>query len=101
MKSMKEIDKSVKAHLLVCCRQRDGKPCCSSKGAEELVTNLKSWVKNNGLKDEIKVTKSSCLGHCENGITATLYPHNKWWVDIDKSHEDELKSQLLKTIEPC
>ena len=96
---MKTIDKKLTHHLFVCCRQRDGKPCCSSQGAEELVTKLKKWVKEEALNDQVKVTKSSCLGHCETGITACLYPENLWLQNLSLNDEEQIQS-LLKNSAP-
>lgn len=84
-------------HLFICCRKRDQKPCCANHGAENLVSHLKDWVKKKGLKNKIKVSQSSCLGFCETGITACLYPQNKWL------HHIRLKDQksLEKLLEDC
>lgn len=92
--------KSVKAHLFICCRSKQDKECCGSKNAVELVSKLKSWSKNSGNKEQIKVSQSSCLGHCENGITACLYPQNKWFTGISLQDEELLKEQLLKACQP-
>ena len=92
---MKDLSKNVSAHLFVCCRSRDEKACCASKGSEELVSQLKSWIKENQLKDSIKVSKSSCLGHCESGITACLYPQNQWFENINENDLPEIKKMLL------
>lgn len=93
---MKEIDKkTLKTHLFVCCRERDGKPACGSKNATILVKNLKAWIKENNLKDAIKCSSSSCLGHCEDGITACLYPQKQWFTNISLKDEEALKEILL------
>jgi (2Fe-2S) ferredoxin len=88
------------AHLFICCREREGnKACCSKKGAESLFEELKSWVKSEGLKAKIKVSKSSCLGHCEEGITACLYPQNQWFTHIKKDNLEDLQKMLTKYAE--
>jgi (2Fe-2S) ferredoxin len=91
---VEDLTQKVTTHLFVCCRQRDRKSCCASKGAAEWVDQLKSWVKTEGLKGQVKVSKSSCLGHCESGVTAVLYPQNQW---LHKISEDDL-TQIKKMI---
>lgn len=83
-----------KAHLFVCCRQREGKPCCNKKGAESLVAELKKWIKETGVFNQIKVSKTSCLGYCDTGISACLYPQNKWFHEIQPDQLEKLKQML-------
>lgn len=96
---MKKTNTNPTAHLFICCRSRDnGKACCSSKGAETLVTELKAWVKSEGLKKQIRVSRSSCLDHCEKGIAAVLYPQNQWFTDIATTDIESLKDLLKSKI---
>ena len=93
---MESIDKELKAHLFICCRNRDdGKACCYSKGSEQWVSQLKEWIKSEGLKNQIKVSKSSCLGYCETGVTAVFYPQNQWYHRLDEEDLGQLKQVLL------
>ena len=96
---MKKIDKNVKAHLMICGKQKPGKPCCFDKGSVELFKELKSYVKNQGWKEFIKVSQTSCLGHCESGITACFYPENLWFHQISKDNLNELKEYLRQRAE--
>ena len=96
---MDTLDYKAKAHLLVCCRKREDKPCCSKKNAEELVSQLKEWVRSENLKKKIKVSKSSCLGFCESGITACLYPQNQWLHNISLRDLEKIKTMLKKHAE--
>jgi (2Fe-2S) ferredoxin len=91
---MDTVDKNIKAHLFICCRNRQNKACCAEKNAEELVKNLKLWTKSNKINDSIKVSQSSCLGLCEDGITACLYPQNQWFTRLELKDEEKLKEIL-------
>lgn len=91
---MQKQEKKVTAHLFICCRSKQGKPCCAEKDAQELVQNLKTWTKKNETQQHIKISQSSCLGHCENGITACLYPQNRWFTGLSLDSEEDLKSLL-------
>ena len=83
-----------KAHLSICCREREGKPACAQKQSRELLQTLKKWVKENQLKTQIKVTESSCLGFCESGIAACLQPQNRWFKNVNLDDAEELKLML-------
>ena len=92
---MQRTDTKTQAHFFICCRQKDeGKACCAEKGAQQLLQDLKTWVKEEKLKPHIRVSSSSCLGHCEKGITAVLYPQNQWFTDISLQDIEEIKKQL-------
>lgn len=91
---MKTENKYLKAHLFVCTHIRDEGESCGSKGSGDLVSELKGWVKENKLKDSVKVSRSGCLGLCENGIAAVCYPSGKWMTDITNSDAENLKTIL-------
>lgn len=94
---MEKLPDQPKSHLLICCRDKSGKECCADKNADELVDDLKKWVKENGLKKQLKVSKSSCLGYCESGITACLYPQNLWLHRIKSKDINEIKNLLIES----
>lgn len=96
---MDRIKKAPKAHLSICCRERDGKPACAQKNAKKLLKELKMWVKENRLKEQIKVTESSCLGFCESGIAASLQPGNLWLKNVKLEDANELKKMLQEYAE--
>ena len=97
---MESLPQKAKAHFFLCCRERqDGKSCCYKKGAEDMVKELKLWTKEMGLNQHIKVSKSSCLGFCESGITGVVYPHNQWFHKISPENLDEIKEFLIKSAQ--
>ncbi len=92
---MKEETKELQSHLFICTHSRDEGNSCGKKNSDKLVTELKSWVKAENLKSTVKVTRSGCLGMCENGIAAVCYPQKKWITEIDVIDVEQLK-KLLK-----
>jgi len=58
-----------KVHILV-CNDSD----CSVKGSQQLYDTLKQLVKDRNLKQEVKVSKSTCLDDCEIGPNMLVYP---------------------------
>ncbi len=94
---MNIVKREIKGHLFVCCNiKAEGKPSCGPKEALEVVNEIKSYLRENGLWDEFKVTKSGCLGPCAKGISATLYPQNLLLTDITKQSVPELIKLLTE-----
>ncbi len=92
---MNEENFSFKRHLFICTFQREGAAACSPKGANQLVDDLKKWVKEEKLTSEIKISRSGCLGLCEKGIAAVCYPEGKWLSSIQKDDLLSIKNSLL------
>lgn len=84
-----------KVHMFICTREKNGE-CCGRKGSPELREKLKNWVKDEGLKKEVKVTASLCLGECENGIAVCVYPDNEWLLHVDAEKDMEKLQQLIR-----
>jgi predicted metal-binding protein len=91
---MKIENRNVKRHLFICCNEREEKESCSPKNAVQLVTELKSKLRENDLWDDYKVTKTGCLGPCAFGITALLFPENQLLTMLTLSDADKLYSLL-------
>lgn len=90
-------DLKLKKHLLICTRQKEGKPCCGGKESQILVDELKAWLKEKNLKHEIKVTGTQCLSYCEEGITAYLYPAEKYITGLTLKDAEQLKDILVES----
>lgn len=93
---MKVEQRSIKKHLFICTNKPSCGDNCGSKNSEELVKKLKARLKDEGLWDEIKVTKSGCLGGCAFGVNATIYPDNLFLSNLDTDNEDELYELLTR-----
>ncbi len=87
---MKELKNKYQKHMLICTHKRDPKikECCFDKGAAELRKQLKEKMKTEGLSHKYKVIATSCLGHCERGIAAYVYPDKSVYLEIKNTQED-------------
>ena len=97
---MKKTQASSKAHLFVCCNEKAEGPCCHPLGATELFTELKTRAKAQ-YPDSIKVTRSRCLGICEEGIAAVLYSPKKagqYFLNAKTSDQEELWNELTALL---
>ncbi|MBY0385493.1 (2Fe-2S) ferredoxin domain-containing protein, partial [bacterium] len=73
--------------VLVCTRTKEKGESCGAKGSAELRDQLKQWSKEQKISQDVKITASLCLGHCENGITACFQPPNQWFLKINATED--------------
>ena len=73
--------KSFRCHLFWCGHEREdkSKPSCANRGSMEIGTQLKQAMRDRGLRDEVAVTKSGCLGQCSVGPAMIVYPEGVWY----------------------
>ena len=89
--------REIKKHLFICCNEKpEPKDCCAQRNPTELVSLIKKRLRDNGLWNDYKVTKSGCLGPCSSGISATLYPDNLLITDLSVDDFEELYELLVK-----
>lgn len=97
---MKPADFSYKKHVFVCCNEREpGRECCSAVNGKEIFYELKRWVMENGLTQSIWVTKTGCLGFCNDvGATIVVYPDKKWFLKTRMEELEKVKKSILEGI---
>lgn len=68
------------AHLFVCTNKRaSGEASCGMSGGDELRAALKKAVAERPhWKGRVRVNMAGCLGFCEQGVVAVVYPSGKW-----------------------
>jgi predicted metal-binding protein len=89
-------------HLFICTNSPHNEKKCGFKGSEELRLKLKQHLQsmdvgkdqNNPLK--IRVNAAGCLGFCERGIAAALYPEGKIFLDL--KNDEEAFLELAKSL---
>jgi (2Fe-2S) ferredoxin len=88
-----------KHHIFFCNNIRtNGKQCCSQNGAKELYHYAKDRCRENLMLGEghFGVSESRCLGRCEHGPVAVVYPDDVWYQYIDEEDVDEIiESHLM------
>ena len=79
----------------------DGKQCCSENGAKEMYRYAKDKCRANGSlgAGRFGVSESRCLGRCENGPVAVVYPDNVWYQYIDEEDIDEIFESHMEADE--
>lgn len=88
-----------RGHVLVC-----GGTGCTSSGSEQIIKEMESRLKENGLENEIKVVKTGCFGLCALGPIMIVYPEGAFYsrvtVDDVKEIVEEhlLKGRIVKRL---
>lgn len=77
--------KPMKKHVLVC-----GNVDCADRGAIRLLSSLRSELKQKGLRKEIEVTRTACMGRCGEGPTVAVYPDGIWYRNVQAEDVEEL-----------
>lgn len=92
-----DVMEKLKAHLFVCTSCTYRRPDGSESSPEEAVRlrkNLKNKARECFSKKEVRVSASTCLGECDFGIAAVLYPSGSWHRNLKESDEDKLFTLL-------
>ena len=97
---MQQIHNRPLKHILVCTNEREQeKECCSHVQGYEIFRELKDWVKLNGLSSKIWITRTGCLGFCNNtGATIVIYPEQLWFKEVRKEETQKIKDFILDAI---
>jgi len=71
---MELIPHTYQCHIFVCVNEREQGECCGTTDAVQIVQQLRHHINTNRLFDRYNVTKSRCLGHCQEGPVIAIYP---------------------------
>ena len=85
-------------HLFFCTNQRpDGAACCGKRGAQALRDYAKARIKELGLAEAggVRVNTAGCLGRCDEGPVAVVYPEAVWYTYVDRDDVDEIIREHL------
>lgn len=85
---MQEIkDYECKVHVCVCVNEKPvPKSCCAKVGGMEFFQKLKAEIREANLSNDIWVTRTGCLGFC-NDVGTTVVIHTKgkpsrWYTEV-------------------
>lgn len=80
----------LKSHLFVCTNMPETKGRCGHLNSEAMRRELKERCKGQEWGKDVRINASGCLGHCERGIAAVLYPQGEWFFDLTNKDEETL-----------
>ncbi len=84
--------------IFVCTNKKEdsSKPCCGGRKGEEIAGKLKQLVREKNLKDIVRVSKTGCMGKCEQGPNIMVYPEGIWYSNVKEEDLPFLFDELLK-----
>lgn len=87
-------------HVFICqsCRYRDENgDLCHPDTATELKKRVKALCLDQADKKSLRVNSSGCLGQCESGINAVIYPEGRWMLNLRAGDEVKLSQAALES----
>jgi sirohydrochlorin cobaltochelatase len=82
--------KPLRKHVLVC-----GNVDCAERGSIALIEELRRLIKDSGRQQEIRVTRTSCMGRCGEGPTVAVYPDGIWYRGVRAEDAQEMVGEHL------
>jgi len=94
---MHEIYSKPLKHILVCTNERnDGRDCCSNVKGCEIFAELKNFVRASGLSSSVWITRTGCLGFCNDaGTTIAIYPEQLLFKEVKMEDINKIKQYIL------
>jgi (2Fe-2S) ferredoxin len=86
-------------HLFICTHEResnDPKGSCKHRGSEELASQFKKKLYDQGLKRVVRANKAGCLDQCARGCVMVVYPENVWYGGVTLNDVDEIIEEHIK-----
>ena len=71
---------------------------CHLKGTRRVAERLQALIAENGLKDEIDLSGTFCMGKCRTGVSVTL--DDEYYSLSPETTEAFFREQVLPRIHP-
>ncbi|MBQ6351783.1 MAG: NAD(P)H-dependent oxidoreductase subunit E, partial [Lentisphaeria bacterium] len=71
---------------ILCC----GGTGCHASNSQELMENLRKYIKENGLENDVRVIQTGCFGFCAQGPIVKIMPDNVFYVQVTPDDAKEI-----------
>ena len=92
---MELVDAKYKRHIFVCINDKEEGECCAKKNSEKILRILRDHVNQNGLMGVYNITKTKCLGHCNEGPTIAIYPEGYIFKKVSLEDTEKIIKEFL------
>jgi (2Fe-2S) ferredoxin len=84
-------------HMFLCINRRNNARSCAGSGSERLLDYIKKRARDMGISStlDLRVNRSGCLGRCEHGPTAVVYPDGVWYHYETRADLDEILEEHI------
>ncbi|MBF0288745.1 MAG: (2Fe-2S) ferredoxin domain-containing protein [SAR324 cluster bacterium] len=93
----------LKHHFFVCQNNRPpGHPkgSCAERGSFDVMDALYQHIEEKELWGKVKVTGTACLGPCDRGAVAVVYPEGVWYSIQSTDDVDEIMTKHVEQGSP-
>ncbi|MCO5142172.1 MAG: (2Fe-2S) ferredoxin domain-containing protein [Oligoflexia bacterium] len=88
--------KEIHTHLFICTNDKGaGKQSCGQKQSVNMRAELKTMCRD---LEGVRINAAGCLGRCEVGIAAVLYPEGKWFENLETNDIQKLYSEVQESV---
>lgn len=93
--------RNLDAHLFVCTNTKALGKSCGASNSAVLRDQVKKICQDpaRGWHGRVRINASGCLGRCEKGITAVLYPHGKWLENLQSDSTTPVLEILSEALD--
>ena len=92
---MELVNVRYKRHIFVCINDKEQGECCAKKDSEKILKILREHVNENGLMGIYNITKTKCLGHCNEGPTIAVYPEGLIFKKVTLEDTEKIIREFL------
>ena len=68
---------------------------CVALGARRVMETLRAELQKQGLKDNVEIRETGCLGFCEQGPRVTIYPEEVCYFKVKPENAPEIVSKTI------
>ncbi|UCD26373.1 MAG: NADH-quinone oxidoreductase subunit NuoF [Candidatus Bathyarchaeota archaeon] len=68
---------------------------CQALGAQKVLEAFKEEIRKHGLKGEVDIKETGCLGFCEKGPRVVIYPEEVFYFQVKPTDVPEIVSKTL------
>ncbi len=79
-------DLNSKKKDILCC----GGTGCHASNSQEMMENLRKYIKENGLENDVRVVQTGCFGFCAQGPIVKIMPDNVFYVQVQPEDAKEI-----------
>ncbi|MBR4666741.1 MAG: NAD(P)H-dependent oxidoreductase subunit E, partial [Lentisphaeria bacterium] len=79
-------DLNSKKKDILCC----GGTGCHASNSQEMMENLRKYIKENGLENDVRVIQTGCFGFCAQGPIVKIMPDNVFYVQVQPEDAKEI-----------
>jgi len=87
-------------HIFVCTNDRtgSGRSFCGSEHGASLIQKFKTELKSYLADKRVRVTRSGCLGICNQGPTVMIYPQGWCLVNVQPNDVTEILTAIKNNV---